>query len=1083
MSYQEFPLILSSKGIAARNVLDQPPGQSFFLNLENCEELAENSIGTRLGSILVNGPYALPSGVYSLARLTGLNGNAYRYAGAGGNLYRRSSLTPGQYTKIASGMSGQPFTTAIFNPAASSYPYAFFADLSGMLKDNGSFAAPQQWGIFQPQYPVQAQAQAPDQIILDNYTGSAGGYTYTGIGTGTIGTAVSTTTTAAVAIGVNSVNVAAPKQLQLFQVLTVDSGGNQETVLVIGITPGGFTANFTKAHASGVTVTSSGLSVTVPASTTGSLSKSFAGTPIAAWPVTLDQADYIGLQMYVSDPAQIQKIILSFDCGDGTFQSDYFYRIIGQGPLQTLLDTNTDSSTSAADAVLSETLGLYTSENTGITQLQTGLSQWSGLLMQLSDFAGAGRADFNDQVFNWSNVNGYQITIVTNDNTSVTVKFAGLVLFGGAGPDSFAGVSYDFAATFYNANDGTESNPSMFMTNVNPPFQTNWVTPRRQPVNLSVQTPVIDPQVTHMRWYSRGGTFGDNFRRIDQVPIAQAAVQTYTDIWSDAEIEAGDILSLVNDVPVTSTLPTPVNTTLTAAIATLNQVVTITPASMAGISVRQQVDIGNVVAPNFEVVIVLSVTPTTFTAFVQNTHAAGETVAATAAYGQPVQLIAQAFGQMYFAGDKNNPSYLYYSAADNPQAVGSANYVAVSTPDDPITAIVATRANLFVSTVKRWWSISPGTNAGQAPIVYPTAADRGCIAIGGVCVKGEVVAYQAIDGIRFFTGGGSTYMTQNIEFLFQGVGETPIVEADQTQLGQTVMTWWNEKIFVSYVGTDGGRHRVIYDLQYQRWRNDDVPAESILLEQESNALLYGDSNGLIHQDRIDQAYDQGEQNGQIVQVPIDMTLQTYFNDQGKPTQPKQYNDFTLDANTQGVPVYVTLVFDDGESSLYLGTVTTTQRNRVNLDINDGLGISAYKVSLKLTATTTKRIMLFQAALSAFPLAITRTSYDSYWIDCGTADSKLAKNFFADYQSTTSINVTVFYDAGSASNSFQFTLPSTNGAREVFRQRLPAVKFRLVRVVMDSGGTDFQLWGETKLEVKPVKQGSGWEAIPLASLED
>lgn len=1083
--YATYPFMFASKGIIARYVDDRAP-EGTYLNLDSLEEIEENGLGSRLGSTIVNRTgstvNALPGPVYSLQKLASLNGLAYRYAGSGGNLYRRPSLTQGPYSQIKSGMSGNPWISSIYNPVATSLPYIFIADTNGMLKDNGLLATPQQMGIFQPQYPVQAQAQPPTYTTLDNYPGPSSDYTYTGISGGTIANYVNTTLTSAVtATGINTVSVAAPTQVGLFQLLTVDTGGNQETVLVIAVTANGFTASFTKVHSLGVAVIAKSLSVTVPASTTAEVSRSFGGTPISVWPTTLAQEDYIGVYVYVSDPSQVQKIILSFDCGDGTFQSDYFYRVIGQGPLQTLLDTNTDSSTSAADAVLSETLGLFSSEDSGISQLNTGLAQWTPVLMQLSDFAGAGRASFTDPVFNWSNVNGYQIQIVCNDNTSVTVQLGALLLFGGYGPDSFAGVAYDWLVTFYNAADGTESNPCIPMTNVNPPNQTNWITPRRQPVLLTATYPTLDPQVTHLRWYRRGGTLGDNYRRIDQVPIG-GSPQKYLDIWADYQIESADTVSFENDVPVTSSLPVPVLTILQAAITTTNQVATITPVSMANISVSQQVDIGNVAAPNFEVVIVLTKGPTSFTAFVQNTHLINETVAATASYGQPVGIMAQAFDMMWFADDPQNPSYLYYSAKDNPQAVGSEDFIPVSTPDDPITAIVATRANLFVSTVRRWWSISPGTQPGQSPTVYPTAADRGCIAKQGVCVKGETVFYQALDGIRVFTGGGSEYFTQQIEFIFQGVGTTPIVEADQTQLSQTVMTFWNNMVFISYIGTDGDRHRIIWHTEYKRWRNDDQNAQSILFEADTNTLLFGDTTGLIHQDRVNVAYDEGSNAGVLVQNPIVLDLQTPFDDQRAPTIQKLYQEFTLDANTNGQPVTITLIFNDGEFEEEIGDITTTERARVNLNLNNGNGYEAYKCSLQITgASKTARILLYQAKIRAIPLAETRQSLDTYWQDFGMAESKFCKQVYLDYNASAPIAVSVYYDDAEIPG-FVFTLPEYSGVRNPFRQRLPPIKFRLLRMVLDSDGNDFQVWNTSHFEVKPICQGKGYEKMPLMAVE-
>ena len=349
------------------------------------------------------------------------------------------------------------------------------------------------------------------------------------------------------------------------------------------------------------------------------------------------------------------------------------------------------------------------------------------------------------------------------------------------------------------------------------------------------------------------------------------------DIWADYQIEEADTVSFTNDVPVTSSLPVPVLTTLTAAINTTNQVVNVTPASMANISVSQQINLGNVAAPNYETVIVLTVTATYFTAFVQNTHLVNETVAATASYAQPVTIIAIAFDQAWYAGDEQNPSYLYYSEKNNPVAVSSANYVPVSIPSDAVSAIVPSRGNLFVSTILRWWSVAPGSNADSSPTVYPTAADHGCVGPYAWCLKDGIIYYLAQDGIRTFNGGEAPYVSQIIEFVFQGVGTTPIPIVDPSQFGTARAAFWNKFVVFSYTAlADGLRYQIVLDTENKRYRNTTLPALSMLLEADTNTLLFGDSAGLIHQDRVDVGYDETNVGGVVVQTPIAIDLQTPY---------------------------------------------------------------------------------------------------------------------------------------------------------------------------------------------------------------
>jgi hypothetical protein len=1034
--------------------------------------------------------------IHSLQKLAGLNGQAWRYAGVGTTLFRLQGLNPGTYLPISTSLSGQPWGSAVYSPTVTAVPYLYMADFSGMLKDNGSLVAPQNMGIFQPTYPVLAQAQEPDEIILDPFTGSS--YTTANVGTFTPDTPVlSTTTTAAItATGIQAVPVAAtPNPIGLFQSLVIDTAGSAETVLVLQVTATGFVANFTKTHLTGVAVVEQGATGTVDVSTTATVSQTFSGTPISAWPTTLEQEDYIGLWLYIGDPNAIQSITLQFNTANGA----YFYRTIGQGPLQSTLNAQTDASTAAADAIIGDTLGLYTAGAGGVTGLST-VPGWTPILLQLSDFSGAGGADFNDPVMNWDNVTGYQVTIVTGTGIAttsfpVTFEIGSLILFGGAGPDSFAGVGYDYMFTFFNPVDFTESNPSMAMTNVNPPSLTNWVVPRRQPVLLTITNSTTDPQATYIRIYRRGGTLADNYRRIDEVPLTAAtgATQTYLDIWSDLQIQQADTISFTNDVPVTSPLPVPLNNTFSAAINTTNQVATVvfaTPlnSSLGGffqsVFVGQQVILGNVISANSEIVIVLSITTsginiTGFTAYVQNAHAIGEPIAATAKYGQPLNIMAVCFNQGWFAGDSLNPNNLYWTPKGNVQVVSSAAYVPVSNPGDGITAIVGTAGNLFVSTLQRWWSVAPGSNVSSAPTIYPTSVDHGCVGPRAWTLRDGTVFYLGLDGIRTFRGGGGEYISEIIEFVWQNTGPTPIPLADPTQFSSVQVSWWNRWVFFSYIALDGNRHRVILDVDGKRYRTDSLDAESIFLEEDTGTLVWGDSAGLVHLDRQLVAYDEEDVSGAVVQAPIAITLQTPYGDQGAPQTQKNYAEFTGDFNTNGRTVIVQLLFDNGGLQETIGSVTTTFRQKVNLALNGGAGYQAYNVSMLLTTATgggIDRIFLYQAKIRHILLGETRTSYDSYDLRMGTDESKILKNIFVETTASAPITCNVYYD-GNSTPGYTFTIPEFGGVRNAFRFRLPAVKFRIVRFIFTSD-SDFILWETSKFEWKPLKQGSGYSTALL-----
>ena len=105
---------------------------------------------------------------------------------------------------------------------------------------------------------------------------------------------------------------------------------------------------------------------------------------------------------------------------------------------------------------------------------------------------------------------------------------------------------------------------------------------------------------------------------------------------------------------------------------------------------------------------------------------------------------------------------------------------------------------------------------------------------------------------------------------------------------------------------------------------------------------------------------------------------------------------------------------------------------------------------------------------------TRRTVDTYDMNCGFADSKFCKDFWAQYTATAAINVQVYYD-DNATPGFTFTMPQVGGVRNPMRVRLPAISFRTIRVIAESTG-DFIWWQDTCLWIKPQCASRGYEKV-------
>jgi hypothetical protein len=532
----------------------------------------------------------------------------------------------------------------------------------------------------------------------------------------------------------------------------------------------------------------------------------------------------------------------------------------------------------------------------------SGSGTWSVIYLPKGEFQPVGPAGQNG--LDWSKINAWQIQITTNSNGSSNVAFNGLYIQGSptatgvntlAGPSSFGGVGYDFRFTYWDANTLTESNPCpsayYSVTPTNPGGSSTMVV-LRQAINLQL-TYSADPQVTHVRVYARGGVFGNNWYYADQVPNIIGGVPfNYQYILPDEALEQGNILSLTNDVPVTSTLQNPISTTLSGAFApspanTNNPtILTLTVNNPGAVFVPYQiVDIGG--PQNLEQTMVISSPgPGSFEAYIQLPHPAGDPVNVYSIPGQPLNLATLAYGQVYMAGDQNNPHYLYYTPVGQPQYCPPQNYIAIGTPADPITAVINFRGILFVRTYSTWYQVSPG----NPPTYQSTGSKHGSPANFDWCLTERGIFYQGWDGIRFFVGADSNYMSLIIEWLYRDNPLSVVAPVDTTQLNQVISAFKNNTATFSYIGVDSNRHRIRWSESYKRWRNDDVPMTACLVEPDTNQLVYAipypnlsAGNWAIVYEDITKDYDDGgwqTVNGvsTLIEDPIPMTLQMPYMD-------------------------------------------------------------------------------------------------------------------------------------------------------------------------------------------------------------
>jgi hypothetical protein len=1131
--------------------VDSPPDASYFLNQNGGYERAEDAMSSRYGSIIINrdpagvgaSNYFLPSAPVTLARLKTTT-QTYRYAAlADGSLWRRATDVQGPYSEILvpsgsppAGLSGLPMTTLVTTCYESSAPWLFMYDRAYMLKDNGA-GTPSRIGILPPVRPVTTQAYAPDLLIIDPFTSTSG---YTTSGGLTIVTSIGYLISSSGGVSQLGGNY--------FRYDNSLTGGNNaypfpDGMLFVDFGRGSVphrkfqtnvnTGTFDVQSTSGVYPTNiqpefTTVQMSIPMSSQGTVGKTFATAQ--DWS-QYNPFDIFTVALRIDVPANVQEVRVQFDVNGSGFTTSYYTKSLIPASYQAYLQNpNTSSPVAAAsnnnaqqpytyngpyagpagdadklpsNLATASQLAAATMATSTATSGITGA--WSVVYLQKGDFLAVGNAGQPGQ--DWSNITGWQIMFITNTGGSATIEMNGLYLMGTAGlqgqPSSLFGVGYDIRYTYYNANTGTPSNPSpsqeFSVTSTNP-GGTSTLIPLQQAINVIGQYS-SDPQVTHVKFWVRGGLYGNNWYYADQIPNVTGTGQfNYIYNLPDSVLSQGDILNLANDVPVTSTLQNPVNTTLTTALApspantNTPTLLTVNVAQAAAFVPNQVVFIGD--PTDQEQVAVVTGGTGTFTAWVQLPHASGELVVSYSYPAQPVYLAAAAYNQLWMAGDPNNPHLLYYTPVGFPENCPPQNYIPVGdSPSDPITAVVNTQGVLFARTLSTWKRIFPG----NPPYPQSTGSQHGSPASFDWCVTENEIWYQSWDGIRTFKGTDGPYRSLAIEWLYRSNPMAIPTLVDLTQLSQVVGAFHNNTATFSYIGIDGNRHRLLYSTNYHRWRNDDVPVTAMLVESDTNTLVYAKpliqsvspptGGWVVVHDSYTQDYDDGGWvNGQLVKVPIPLTIQTPYDDQKAPHNPKNYNVLELDVNPNGSVIAPLLLFDDNNGVVSPvvptpSTFTGAVRSKYQFQINSGLGQQAYRVSLQLSSAVTAAPELYQADLYAAVLTDARSSYDTYQIHLAGGESAICKQSFWDYTATAPINVSLYAD-GSAVPWFAFTLPANPTRSEVpMRVRHGSggtgmQSMRLFRLVATSAAS-FQFWQPVEIEVKPLRGGpKGYNKVVL-----
>lgn len=456
-------------------------------------------------------------------------------------------------------------------------------------------------------------------------------------------------------------------------------------------------------------------------------------------------------------------------------------------------------------------------------------------------------------------------------------------LNGGAVGSPAGSLPYSYVFCYANPSTGNQGNPSQIQLSDTTVANGAPLGVNEQSITITIYGGTSDPQiptsgtVQSLAIYRAGGTFADGLYRFvgyTTAPSYGGSPSTFVDNNSDTAIAAASQVFYDNNPPITSSLSTPIITTISANPGGVGQQ-NVTLVSAAGLTVGSTVVIssGPSNSTQTEYVIIGDISGNTIGVYLQYAHLAGDVVTCSVITGAPASLTCYAFDAIWVAGDPNNPHVLYYSKTGLPEsfpiidALGNSHSLNVGSPSNPIVNICEFRGNLVCLNSQSIYEVPVFDGVAYAPNITP--AQRGLFAQKAFCITDSEIWYLSYDGIYSWGGSQSAKRSEAIDQIFHGI-ETPDTPSawSATYPGSFVpinfspyylqfarMEYYRGQVHFLYIDINGVTNEIYYDTVYQRWIPNiknvtGNPQTGMLVEKDTGNFIYMRQGGVFCLDDI-----------------------------------------------------------------------------------------------------------------------------------------------------------------------------------------------------------------------------------------
>lgn len=412
-------------------------------------------------------------------------------------------------------------------------------------------------------------------------------------------------------------------------------------------------------------------------------------------------------------------------------------------------------------------------------------------------------------------------------------------------------------------------------------------------------------------------------------------------------------------------------------------------------------------------------------------------------------------GRVLGCGDAQRSDAVYFSKSGNADQWGSANWVTVSNPSEPMQNGCVYNTRCFAFSTERLYELVSGLQTGVTFSPFPTPCAHGLISPWGLCSY-DAIYFVSKDGIYVTTGGAEESIVENwIKPLFPtkdgpGVSVNGYEAVDLSARSSIRLTPHNDEIYFTYAGaTTGTLQTLVWDVRKKRWRaaayTPSIPTFYSEPGTASTLLLGGNDNELF-QSTIGQDDDSA--------ITVHVVTGSY--DQGLPLNEKEYGNVIFDLDpggaTNALPVTITPIVNGGLQPQSAITVTGSGRQQVPLSLSDVYAFNL-EFDIAFTRTSTINPILYQFDILWREEPVSVKHFEVRPTDHGIAGWQHVRDMYVELRSTSDVTLTLTLDGTTTQT---YTIPSTAGKR--LKQYLPmhSNKFKLLAYSFDAAN-EFRLY--------------------------